>query len=169
MSKKFEIRSAFSSRDPVHVPLSGLPSRTKQEFRDEVNINEIIARMHRGISPPAWMTSATPRYGDFTNLPVSFQEAHSIMEAGNAAFMGLPLEMRRAADHDPRNIDQIPREMFEKFGLLKPKEPVEARSGTPDETSADSSASPSGRASLSSNEPTGSKKPVKKPADNADQ
>lgn len=113
------IRSAYSHREPVNNPVSGEPTRTKQEFKNDVNINTIIERMRKGINPPQWMTSATPRYGDFTNLPVSFQEAHAIMAAGQEAFASLPLEFRRALDHDPRNLDHAPRELYEQFGLLK--------------------------------------------------
>lgn len=120
-----KIRSAYSKREPVNVPLSGEPSRTKQEFKKEVNINEIIARMRRGIQPPPWMTSATPRYGDFSNMPASFQEAFAIVEQGEAAFASLPLEFRRALDHDPRNLDSAPRELYEQFGLLKKPEKIE--------------------------------------------
>lgn len=125
---KPKIRSAFTQREPVNVPLSGEPTRTKQEFKKEVNINEIVARMRRGIVPPPWMTSATPRYGDFTNLPVSFQEAHAIMQAGQEAFASLPLEFRRALDHDPRNLDRAPRELYEQFGLLKKSDSAEQAS-----------------------------------------
>lgn len=120
------IRSAYSHREPVNNPVSGEPTRTKQEFLNEVNINEIISRMRKGISPPAWMTSATPRYGDFTNLPVSFQEAYAIMQKGEEAFMALPLEFRRALDHNPLNLDKAPKELYEQFGLLK--KPVAATS-----------------------------------------
>ncbi|AZL82749.1 internal scaffolding protein [Apis mellifera associated microvirus 31] len=158
-SKKFEIRAAYTPREPVHVPLSGEPSRTKQEFKTEVNINEIVARMRRGISPPAWMTSATPRYGDFTDMPVSFQEAHAIMEAGQAAFLGLPLEIRRAIDHDPTRINEIPKELYAKFGLLKPEDPASPAPKAPGSPPVDPS----------SNEPTGSKKASKKDAPPADE
>lgn len=152
MKNKIEIRSAFSAREPVSVSLSGLPSRTKQEFKTEVNINTIIARMRAGINPPQWMTAATPRYGDFTDLPVSFQEAHAIMEAGQAAFMGLPLEMRRYIDHDPAKIDQIPRSLYEKYKLLKPVGPASPAPKEPGSKPADPLP----------NEPTGSKKPTPK-------
>ena len=123
---KDKIRSAYSEREPVNNPVSGQPSRTKQEFVNEVNINEIVSRMKRGISPPPWMTAATPRYGDFSNIPSSFQEAYAIVESAEAAFKSLPLEFRRAIDHDPRNIPNAPRELYEQFGLLQGKNPAGA-------------------------------------------
>lgn len=121
MAKKI-IRSAYSDRKPVNQPLSDLPSPTKQEFIKEVNINTIIQRMRNGISPPSWMTSATPRYGDFTNMPATFQEAYALIETAEAAFKSLPLEFRRALDHNPANLDKAPRELFEKYGLIKKPE-----------------------------------------------
>lgn len=123
MSEKF--KSAYSRGVRVYHPLSGEPTRVKQEFKKDVDINEIVARMKRGISPPPWLTSNTPRYGDFVDLPASFQEAHEILRRGEAAFKSLPLEFRRELDHDPRNLDKAPRELFERFGLLK-------KSGSPE-------------------------------------
>jgi len=122
--KKF--RSAYSGNQRVYNPQSGEPTRTKQEFRDEVDINEIVARMRRGISPPAWMTANTPRYGDFTNVPTSFSEAYAVIERAEEAFLSLPLEFRRELDHNPANLDKAPRELFERFGLLKKSPGAEA-------------------------------------------
>lgn len=130
--KKRIIRSAYSDRSPVNHPVSGEPTRTKQEFKNEVNINEIIARMRRGIQPPPWMTSATPRYGDFSSMPASFMEAYAIVEAGEAAFRSLPLDFRRALDHNPANLDTAPRELYERFGLLK--KPASGEAATPPST-----------------------------------
>lgn len=142
-----EIRSAYSPREPVNVPLSGEPSRTKQEFKKEVNINTIIDRMQRGIQPPQWMTSNTPRYGDFTGMPTSFQEAYEMVEKAEAAFASLPLEFRRAIDHDPRNLEKAPRELYERFGLLEKKS---GEASPPKSPSDGQSAAPKGSASTPS-------------------
>lgn len=164
--KKPIIRSAFTPRDPVNNPVSGEPSRTKQEFKNEVNINTIIQKMRNGISPPAWMTSATPRYGDFTNLPVSFQEAHAIMAAGQEAFAALPLDFRRALDHDPRNLDKAPRELYERFGLLK--KPAASEQASP---ASNDSGNPEGQGdrNLPGKAPQGAKNKGQKPAQNTDE
>lgn len=114
-----KFRFAHSGQYRVCNPLSGVPTRVKQEFKKDVDINEIVTRMKRGIMPPPWMTSATPRYGDFSNMPATFMEAFQITERAAEAFRSLPLEFRRELDHDPRNLDKAPRELFERFGLLK--------------------------------------------------
>ena len=134
-------------RKRVCNPVSGKPSRTKGEFRDEVDINSIIRRMRSGISPPAWMTSKTPRYGDFSSMPTNFQDAFAIVERAHEAFESLPLEFRKAIDHDPRNLDTAPKELWERFGLLnkpegptgspEPKEPKVGQRGTGDQGSPD--------------------------------
>lgn len=163
-----KIRSAYSHREPVNNPVSDSPpkSPTRQEFKKEVNINEIVARMRKGIQPPAWMTSNTPRYGDFSNMPTSFQEAYAIIESGEAAFKSLPLEFRRALDHNPANLPNAPRELYEEFGLLKTPENPETASGG---NSSLSKASPSSRPAGGPNAPSGANKAVKKPANDADE
>jgi len=160
-----KIRSAYSEREPVNVPVSNEPTRTKQEFVKEVDINNIVARMRKGIQPPSWMTSSTPRFGDFTNLPVSFQEAHAIMAQGEAAFAGLPLEFRRALDHDPRNLDNAPRELYEQFGLLKKSDETQGGSAAADSSDTQRV---KGDRDLPSKSPTGAKKAVQKPADTSE-
>jgi len=167
-SKKV-IRSAYSPRDSVNVPLSGEPSPVKQEFKKEVNINTIVDRMKKGIQPPPWMTSNTPRYGDFTNMPSSFTEAHNIIEEGKKAFYSLPLEFRRALDHDPRNLDHAPRELYEQFGLLKDKKSAGA---SPDPTEGHGSpplADDHPKGDISPKGPAGPKNAAKKAAQNADE
>jgi len=113
--------SAYNRPKRVFNPQTDEPTRTKQAFKKECDINEIVARMRKGIVPPAWMTQNTPRYGDFSNLPATFMEAHAIVETAAEAFKSLPLEFRRALDHDPRNLDKAPLKLYEQFGLVKKK------------------------------------------------
>ena len=126
---KSKVRDRFSK---VKVTVEEVEAvvPTMQEFKDQCNINYIMKRWQAGIAPPAWMTSKTPHYGDFSDLPVSFDEAHRIMQLGEEAFNALPLAMRHELDHDPRNLDNAPIELFEKYGLVK--KPVGQTSGTPE-------------------------------------
>lgn len=133
-----DVKRAKDARPRVYVPrvLDDVKkSRVKQEFKKECDINTLRRRMEAGIDPPRWMTSKTPRYEDVSAMPVSFAEAFKVMERGKAAFESLPLEMRRELDHNPRNLDRAPRELFEKYGLVrKPKQ------GAPESGSAASDA-----------------------------
>lgn len=133
-------------------------TRTKQEFLQEVNINELWARAKRGISPPAWMTSKTPIYGDFADLPISFDEAFSQVERANEAFLSLPLEFRRALQHDPRNLDKAPRSLFEEFGLVKSDLTSKAPEGATGLPVTTAGATPATTDKNPANEPPGSKK-----------
>lgn len=110
-------------------------SRVKQEFVKEVNINTIMGRAKQGQVPPAWMRSTTPRYGDFTDQPQTLMEAFDVVQKAQEAFLSLPVAFRRELDHNPMNLDKAPRELYEKYGLLK-ETPVNERSGTPDASSA---------------------------------
>lgn len=118
------------NRKAVTVPM-GIYEKVsaKQEFKKDVCINEIMARAKRGQNPPSWMTQKTPYYGDFSNLPASLTEAYEIVAKAEEAFESLPLDFRRAIDHDPMRLEEAPRELWEKFGLLK-KAPSED-AGTP--------------------------------------
>jgi len=162
--KKFY--SAYNRCKPVHNPDFEVQTPTQQEFKNEVNINEIISRMRKGISPPQWMTSSTPRYGDFTNMPTSFQEAYAIIESGEAAFKSLPLEFRRALDHNPANLPKAPRELYEQFGLLKKPVTTEAPNGA---EYSSGTQRVKGDRDLPLKAPPGAKKAVQRTADDADE
>nr|QJB19196.1 MAG: internal scaffolding protein [Microvirus sp.] len=115
-------------RKRIYMAVSGLPTRVKQEFRTDVDINTIFAKAKAGVQPPAWLTSATPRFGDFTSS-YDMQSAFDVVEKASVAFNALPLEFRREIDHDPSKIASAPRELWERFGLVS--KPVPAGAGTP--------------------------------------
>lgn len=119
MAAKRIIRNAWLRERSVHPVIAEPAHVTQQEFVKEVNINTIIGKMKKGISVPSWLTNRTPRYEDMTGLPASFQEAFEITQRAKDAFDSLPLEFRREIDHDPRNLDKAPKELWAKFGLLK--------------------------------------------------
>jgi len=150
---KRKIRSAYSGASVSNHPtVEKISSRVKQEFKKRVDINEIISRMKRGQMPPSWMTAATPRYGDFTKGPQSLMEAFDVVARAEEAFASLPLEFRRAIDHDPRNMETAPYELYEKFGLTKaPQTP-------PADTSPSKAAARPAPDQNLANEPLGTKK-----------
>lgn len=116
---KKTVRNCFAKTRISITP--SIPPRVKKEFKEEVCINNIVAKMKRGISPPSWLTANTPRYGDFSSGPQTLMEAFDVVQRAQEAFLSLPVEFRRELDHDPRNLDRAPRELFERFGLIKPK------------------------------------------------
>lgn len=127
---KSKFLSRVSDRVRSFVPMLEAEERAKfrvkQEFKDEVNINRIVSRMKAGIHPPTWMTSKTPRFGDFSNAPCSFQDAYQVVQDAEDAFASLPLDFRRELDHDPRRLFDAPKELFAKHGLLQKTDGPEA-------------------------------------------
>lgn len=78
-----------------------IPSRTKQEFRDECDINNILAQyrttgMIRHISARA----AQGAYMDLPE-PIDFQESTNIILQATTAFSSLPSKIRERFGNDP--------------------------------------------------------------------
>lgn len=75
------------------------PSRTRQEFAEECDINTIMARYetHGVISH---VNQREPMYIDLDNIP-DLQAALDILETATASFMTLPAKVRKEFDNDP--------------------------------------------------------------------
>lgn len=157
MSKKLRVRRR------VTVPVVDVPTRTKQEFKKEVNINTIIAKMRRGIHPPG-VVLGEQQFADMTAVPTNFQDAFDRVSNAAAAFEQLPLGLRKEVDHDPRELfGPRARGLFEKYGLLKaPKASGSAATtegdtggsgGTPPADDRSSRKAPSGASKAGSKEP----------------
>lgn len=71
---------------------------TKQEFRDEVDINTILRRFNVTGQLPQGVRM--PTYGDFTQVG-DFQQALAAIETARESFMQLPADVRRRFDNDP--------------------------------------------------------------------
>jgi len=75
------------------------PSRTRQEFQDECDINVLMARYKTtGVMPS--MNGSAPRYLDLTDTP-DLMTSLNIMNEATEAFMRLPSDVRRTFDNDP--------------------------------------------------------------------
>lgn len=90
----------FSSRYDFEV-VPGLsfsrPSMTRQEFKDECDINTIMRRMVKSGMVPV-VDGA--RYGDFANVG-DFREAQELVIRARKQFDALPSEAREKFKHDP--------------------------------------------------------------------
>lgn len=75
---------------------------TQQHFRDECDINNIMARYEKTgmlidpLNPP----TRQPLFGDFSGLP-SFMEAQNAIREGVELFEALPARIRKAFNNDP--------------------------------------------------------------------
>lgn len=75
------------------------PSRTKQSFRDSVNVN-VIVKKWQTTQHVEHMTRATPLYGDFSNVG-DYQSCLERVQAVERNFRMLPAAARDRVGNDP--------------------------------------------------------------------
>lgn len=91
--------AAYPDRLEVLADIHG-PSKTRQEFTDECDINNIMARYEAsGVWP--FRDDVKPTYYDFTSVPYDLQSAMQQMYEAEDAFMRLPALVRKEFDNDP--------------------------------------------------------------------
>jgi len=73
------------------LSFKGTKTRTKSEFADEANINNIVKRCMNGGAMPAG--SRTPLFGDFSEVS-DFTQAQTLIAEANAEFELLPSDVR---------------------------------------------------------------------------
>jgi Chlamydia-phage Chp2 scaffold (Chlamy_scaf). len=94
MSRKIERRAPR-----VQFQTTGA-SRTKQSFREECNINNVMRRFEKtGILEHTNRYEGS--YGDFTAAPSSYHEAVEQVIAAEKMFMSLPASVRKRFSNDP--------------------------------------------------------------------
>ena len=109
------------NRKRVFVPMTGKPSMTQQQFREEVDINTIVERVRRsGVMPP--MT----KQPYFLAMPSqSFQEMQNFLIDARTTFAALPSRVRDRFNNDPYQLvrfveDSNNRDEAVKLGLIQP-------------------------------------------------
>lgn len=94
------IRSYMSDRVPVGLECLD-ESRTKQSFKDECNINTIMAKaIKSGIVPGS---NYSPVFGDFSSAGDFHELQNRILEV-KAVFGSLPADFRKELGEDPGNL-----------------------------------------------------------------
>jgi phage internal scaffolding protein len=73
------------------LSFKGTKTRTKSEFADEANINNIVKRCMNGGAMPTG--SRTPFFGDFSEVS-DFTQAQTLIAEANAEFELLPSDVR---------------------------------------------------------------------------
>lgn len=117
-TKKFS--EVLTSDDPKDC-------RTKQEFKSECDINNIMARYRKTgvLGEPARLAAA--RFGDFSQVP-TFMEMQEKISAAYELFAALPAAVRKQFDNDPGQFidaSETPegRDLMKKLGLGKEASP----------------------------------------------
>lgn len=113
------------------------PSRTKQAFKSECDVNEILKRYQKTGLPPDMRQGG--RYGDFSSVP-QYQDALHIVARAQETFQAFPAKTRSefqndpaaflAFCQDPKNADDLVR-----LGLAVAKTPPKGGSEEPKATS----------------------------------
>lgn len=126
-------------RKSVHIgTVNSEPTRTQQQFQNEVNINTIISRYKTtGVLPER---GGKPVFGDFSEI-TDFRTAQGVVAEANQAFQALPAHLRRRFNNDPAAFidfvsDNENRSEAEKLGIVPKKEvkPTETPAAKPAET-----------------------------------
>lgn len=82
------------------IVVNDSPSLTQQEFRDEVNIDNIISKYGiLGTVPEHLVNPVIGQYGDFSDVP-SFMEAQNIILQAEEDFANLPSNIRKRFNND---------------------------------------------------------------------
>lgn len=98
LAKKDQPKCRADLRKLFFVPEFG-PSRTKQEFRDDCNINAILARATRE-GTLSHLDQFQGEYGDFTGVD-GLLDAHLKWERGVEIFRAAPGDIRKEFGNDP--------------------------------------------------------------------
>lgn len=120
--------SAYGPKLKVSITFPCGEGRTKQSFKDECDINNIMARYQKtGVLDFAGKHQA--QYGDCTNI--EFQAGLDIISNAKKMFADLPSSVRRRFDNDPGEFlefinDAGNREEAQRMGLLKESTPPTA-------------------------------------------
>jgi phage internal scaffolding protein len=110
------------------------PSRTKQSFRDECDINNILRKFN--VTGQLPVGSVQPQYGDFSGI-TDYQSALNAVMAAQDSFLQLPAKVRAKFDNDPALFvefasDEANKDEMKALGLLR-EETVQAVVTSPSE------------------------------------
>lgn len=119
------------------------PSRTKQEFKEECDVNMIVKRFKKlhGVDLMTHLNSASGgQFGDFSGV-VDYQTALERVRRADQAFNALPSALRKRFENDPgqfldfcmnpKNKEEMKALGLTKAGITQPVKPAEAGVATP--------------------------------------
>jgi len=97
------------------------PSLTKQSFRDECDINNILRKFN--VTGELPVGSVQPQYGDFSGI-TDYQSALNAVMAAQDSFLALPAKVRSRFDNDPAYFiefasDEANKDEMKALGLLR--------------------------------------------------
>lgn len=112
------------------------PSVTRQEYKDDCDINNIMSRFASGELPDFNRAADTGEYFDFTSVPSDLMSSLNIAQQAGESFNSLPAEVRREFDNDAFKFAKFASDKgnlpkMQQWGLAPkpegPKPPMEVR------------------------------------------
>lgn len=98
----FEINHRVSEETQLGFEL---PTRTKESYAKDADINNIVARFLKTGELPENIRSGGWTSQDFTKAPETFQQAMHIVHAAREQFMSLPAKLRDKFKNDPGQLE----------------------------------------------------------------
>lgn len=139
---KAVIRTVYGDYPICKQPAGDEPSLTQQQFAEEADINNIIARYERTgiLVDPLIDRRGQPMYGDFSNID-SYFEAQIKVARARELFDALPAKIRDRFGGDPGKLiefieNEENREEAIMLGLIEKPEIKEVKIETPEGESA---------------------------------
>lgn len=118
----------FSPKPSIGLEFTD-PSMTEQHFKDECDINNIVARFSEtGVLPQG---NRQPLFGDFEHFPTDLAASMAMYDEAHARFMELDASIRKQFDNDPAQLlaflnDPNNREEAIQLGLIDRSSPAES-------------------------------------------
>jgi len=100
------------------------PTRTQKQHRDDVDVNNIMAKYKRTGQITHLRNAQQGAYVDLTKLPHSYQQSLDIIKKAEDTFMSMPSEVRTRFDNNPQQLinflkDKKNNEEAIKLGLIE--------------------------------------------------
>lgn len=114
--------TAYGPKQKIAIAFDG-PGRTKQQFKDECDINKIMSRFQM-TNTIDWLNQNPAQYIDCTGF--DYDEAMRTVAAANSLFQSMPSNLRSQFDNDPRKFVEFVenpqnRSRLEEMGLARPQ------------------------------------------------
>lgn len=127
------VKGPFVRLPLIRMPSEGIefvePSLTKQSFKDECDVNNIMRR-YTATGVVTHLNNRRPEFGDFTSV-ATFQESLNTVIEAEAMFAELPSAIRDRFGNDPSKLlefiaDENNRDEAIKLGIVKAPDPEPA-------------------------------------------
>lgn len=88
------------------ISVNDEPTMTQQQYKDEVDVNNIMAKYQQAPNPQVFIRNGKGVYGDFTKTKDFHSSLDAIIEAEDA-FMSLDARIRSRFENDPGKLLQF--------------------------------------------------------------